>query len=108
MKRQILIGLICMAMGFLLTRSCQEPEEIKAPDLSKYKRIEDSLNGVIFDREVKIAYGLFRVDSIQKTIKANHEKVKSDIKVLHALPDNRLDHWNDSVLRANGLRQNMP
>lgn len=99
----LIISLI--ALAFIMGRQSKpEPVIIPQPDISGFVRIIDSLTILSKKRKDSIDFEHKRFDSLSLVMTENHKKVNNEkIKIKNFTPDDRI-RWNDSVLRANGLK----
>lgn len=98
-------GLVIICSVFLMGRlSKKDKVEIVKPDMSKYVKAIDSLTNVNKFYKDSILVFKNNIDSLQKLRKRNNDNRNSGIEeIKNFTPDARYK-WNDSVLRANGLK----
>ena len=101
----IILFIILICLAFIIGRqSKKDPVIIPQPDISGFVRAIDSLTILSKKRKDSIEIEHKRFDSLSSSIKNNHKNVNNEkVKIKNFTPDDRI-RWNDSVLRANGLK----
>ena len=89
---------------FLGRHSKSDPVLIPEVDISKYTRKNDSLEKVIKSYRDSVKWAYVAIDSLSKKKVINNKKVKNDKDVIIKFTPTSRHRWNDSVLRAEGLK----
>ena len=100
----IIIALLFLVVFILGRNSKADPIQILPTDVSKYER-KQSLDSVIV-RDLRIANIKLSTinDSLKVKMSNNHKKVNSDVGKIKTFTYTSRNRWNDSTLRAAGLK----
>lgn len=99
-----LLGCILIAIFFLGRISHSPTTEIKLPDTSKLENRYDSV--CVVNTKLNINSNLLtkKIDSLNLLQVKNIKKVNNGIKEVNNFTPSAREHWNDSVLKSNGLK----
>lgn len=108
MKRHLslifLFLLILVCVFFIGRLSNKTRGSIQSVDTSSFERKNDSLLKLIdkIHDSVRVAY--IKIDSLSEKRKVNNKKTKENVDKIKKFTPTTRSLWNDSVLRANGLK----
>ena len=100
----IIIVLLFLIMFMLGRNSKKDPVQILPTNVSKYERKIDSLLGDGRKLKIEQIRLLTEIDSLKSIKVINHKKVKSDVQKIKNFTYTSRHRFNDSTLRANGLK----
>ncbi len=98
-----LIFAVCVIIWLIATQE-KPVSPIEKPDNSKYENRIDSLEKRCASWKDSTNKANKKVESLNKSLAQNHETVKKQKDEFKTFTPDRWDIWNDSNLRANGIR----